>query len=439
MNVTTRALGVCLLIALAGGTTAAQEGMPVAPDQPETASTRDARAVEVLEASQDALDEIKTLVFDVTKTMEKTENLAPENAIFASISIGAEGTVRAVKDGEGRWIYRIDGTADDIGRKNAFEIVVLREPATVTWLEQESSTLITASRNLARGRELSTETEFGTAYVFGTAAKKPSHDLLRAPTIEMLEPEVVDDVLCDVVRVSYGKNNESGDKILYIGTVDRLPRYVRDILVTGFENRFVYTIKDPETEPTAESLEIEQPEGWTLAYRPESLRPGAASPVREPAAAVTPASVGEGSVGNEPGNRAPAFTGQTMLGEDVSSDVMKDSTTVLAFWASWLPGAADLVEFLGETSQNRDDVEIITFAVRERSPDAAFNMLVEAGIEDVPMLVDARDAVLAYGIVRAPLVIVVNKDGVIEYRSRTTEIDVVVDEINQLLDELAAD
>lgn len=439
MNSMTRALGACLLIAVAGGTISAQEGMPVAPDQPEAASQRNPRAIEIIEASQAALGDAKTLVCRVEKTMERTDELAPENAIFASISIGAKGSIRAIKDGEGRWLYRIDGTADDIGRKDAFEIVVLREPATVTWLDQESSTLVKASRNLARGRELSSEPEFGTAYLFGLNNKKPFQDLTRAPTLEVLEPEVIDEVLCDVVRVGYGKPNDSGDKILYIGTVDGLPRYVRDVLVTGFENRYRFSFADNAPEPTVDNIAIEQPAGWSVAYRPESLRPGytpAGDTPAAPTATLKPASIGEGTVGYEVGSRAPAFSGQTILGTDISSDVMKDTTTLLVFWASWLPGASDLVDFLRETHASRDDVEIITFAVRERSPDAAFNMLAEAGLDDVPMMIDARDATLAYSVTRAPLVLVVDDTGVIRYRSEVSDVAETAEGVKATLDQI---
>ncbi len=432
MNVLNRAAGVCALLALVGGTASAQEGLPPPTEQAADAGvSRDPRAVEIIEASQKALEEADSLVFGVVKTMEKTDELAPENAIFASISIGAKGQVRAAKDGEGRWVYRIDGTADDIGRKDAFEIVILREPATVTWLEQESTTVVKANRNLARGRELSTETEFGVAYVFGEPFKLPLEGLTDAPTLEVLEPEVIDGELCDVVRAGFGKPNASGDKIVYIGTVDGLPRYVRDVLVTGFENRFRFTYETPEESPGVESLAIETPEGWGLAYRPENLRPNYRP---EQPATITPATPGEGGVGYEVGNRAPAFTGQTMLGEDVNSDAIAGKPAVLVFWASWLPGSNELVDFLASTRETQGDaVELITFAVRERNPDAAFNMLAQAGIDDVPMLINARDAVLAYGITRAPIITIIDDEGMIRYRSSSSDVSEVVGEATELL------
>ena len=437
MKMNNGARGVCVLLALAGGAASAQEAMPAPAEQQAQDSSRDPRALEILDAARESIGEASSLAFSVVKTMQKTEDLAPENAIFASISIGAKGDVRAARDAEGRWVYRIDGTADDIGRKDAFEIVLLRGPVTVSWLDQESSTLVTANRNLARGRELSTESEFGVEYVFGKPFKNPFEDLANAPTLEVLEPEVVDGVLCDVVRASFGKPNASGDKIVSIGSVDGLPRLVRDVLVTGFENRIVYTFETPEQAPTVESLEIEAPQGWDLAYRPENLRPDFVPAETRPLVA---AAEGEGTVGYQVGDRAPAFSGQTMLGRDVSSEAMANKPAVLLFWASWIPGADELIDFLAASKEaHGDKVELITFAVRERNPDSAFNLLAASGLDAVPMIIDARDAVMAYGVTRAPLVIVVDDEGVIRYRSTDSNLDFALPEAAEVLDEIVAD
>ncbi|MEL7482815.1 MAG: TlpA disulfide reductase family protein [Planctomycetota bacterium] len=435
MNMIDRLGGACVLLALAGGAAplSAQEAMP-APVEEAADTNRDPRAVEILQSAQTAIAETSTLVYSVVKTMEKTEELAPENAMFASISIGAKGTVRAAKDDEGRWVYTIDGTSDDIGRKDAFEIVIQRGPQTVSWLDEESTTLVTANRNLARGRAISTESEFGVHYVFGKPFEKPFEEILEAPTLEVLEPEIIDGVMCDVVRARYGRNNESGDKIVYVSSVDGLPRLVRDVLVTGFENRTAYSFETPDEAPTVESLAIEAPAGWETAYRPESLRPDFVSPQARPLDAAVE---GDGSVGFLVGDRAPAFVGQTMLGDEVSSASIAGKPAVLLFWASWIPGADELVEFLADTQQSRDDVELVTFAVRERNPDAAFNLLAGSGLDTVPLLINARDAVLAFGVTRAPLVLVIDAEGVIRFRSEAgNELEGVFEEANKVLDAL---
>ncbi len=460
MNMSDRApcLAAGLLLSIAGlaaSPALAQEGMPppaettdetepmdeadlmdgAEPDGQADAS-RNERAVEVLEAAQAAIDQASSLVFGVTKTMEKTEELATENEIFATISIGARGTVRAAKDDQGRWVYRIDGKADDIGRKDAFEIVLVRGPHNASWLDQEARTLITANRGLARGRELSTESEFGVQYVFGPPFKKPFDDLLSAPTLDVLEPAVIDGVLCDVVRASFGKANNSGDKIVSIGRVDGLPRLVRDVLVTGFENRFVYSYEQPEEAPTVESLAIEAPSGWDRAYRPESLRPDFVAPQDQPLEAAVG---GAGDVGFLVGDRAPAFEGQTMLGGQVSSDTLAGKPALLVFWASWLPGSSELVEFLGTTREaHGDDVEMVTFAVRERSPDNAFNLLAGAGLDDVPLVINAHDTILAYGVTRAPLIVVVDGEGIIRFRSEESDLSAVLPGVTDALEALTA-
>lgn len=437
MKMIDRAGGVCLLLAMAGtaaAPAAAQEAQPAAADQAQAAeANRDARAVEILNASQTAITEASSLAFGVVKTMEKTDELAPENAIFASISIGAKGAVTAAKDDEGRWSYKIDGTADDIGRPDAFEIVLRRGPETVSWLDQESRTLVTSNPRLARGRELSTETEFGVQYIFGAPRGKPLAEVLAAPSLEVLEPEVVDGVLCDVVRARFDRPNESGDKIVYIGGVDGLPRLVRDVLVTGFENRLAYTFETPDEPPTLESLELEAPQGWPLVYRPDSLRPETTAQTR-PLNAVAE---GDGTVGYEVGDRAPAFNGQTLLGDSVSSESIAGKPAVLVFWASWIPGADEIVGFLEATRKaGGDGIELVTFAVRERSPDNAFNLLSTAGLDDVPLIVDARDSMLAYGVTRAPIVMIIDADGVIQYRSVGSDLATILPEATGILEGL---
>ncbi|MEL6499558.1 MAG: TlpA disulfide reductase family protein [Planctomycetota bacterium] len=442
MTMINRAGGVCVLLALAGLplASAAQESMPPPDRQPgdqTDATNRDARAIEILEAAQAAIGEAAAIQFDIVKTMEKTDELPADFAMMASISIGAKGTVRSAKDDQGRWVYRIDGTADDIGRKDAFEIVVLRGPQTASWLDQENRTKVTANRGLARGRELSTEAEFGVQFVFGEPFKKPFEDILAAPTLEAMEPELIDGTLCDVVRAGFGRPNESGDKVVYIGRADGLPRLVRDVLVTGFENRFAYSYGETGDAPAVESLAIDAPQGWEVAYRPESLRPDFVAPAdREFEAAAD----GEGTVGYLVGNRAPAFDGLTMLGDPVSSDAFAGKTAVLVFWASWVPGTDSIIDFLKATQESRgDSVELITFAVRERNPDNAFNLLSNAGLSEVPMLINPRDTLLAYGVTRAPLVVVIDADGVIRFRSEGNDLEAIFASATETLDTISGD
>ncbi|MEL6797527.1 MAG: TlpA disulfide reductase family protein, partial [Planctomycetota bacterium] len=437
-----RAGGVCVLLALASSpaaTATAQEGTPPAVQQSgeqAVENSRDSRAIEILEAAQAAIGEATTIHYDIVKTMEKTDELPADFAMMTSISIGAKGSVRAAKDDQGRWVYRIDGTADDIGRKDAFEIVVLRGPQAVAWLDQENRTKVTANRGLARGRELSTENEFGVQFVFGEPFKEPFENIIAAPTLEALEPEVIDGTLCDVVRAGFGRPNDSGDKFLYIGRVDGLPRLVRDVLVTGFENRFAYTYQAATDELDTESLALEAPQGWEVAYRPESLRPDFVAPAEREFEA---AAEGEGLVGFLVGDRAPAFDGFTMLGDEVSSESIKGTPAVLVFWASWVPGADNIVDFLTSTRENRGDgVALVTFAVRERNPDDAFNLLANAGLGEVPMMINPRDTLLAYGVTQAPLVVVVDAEGIIRYRSEGRELEPIFAEVNKTLDAVTA-
>ncbi|MEO0632170.1 MAG: TlpA disulfide reductase family protein, partial [Planctomycetota bacterium] len=234
----------------------------------------------------------------------------------------------------------------------------------------------------------------------------------------------------------FGRPNNSGDKIVYIGRVDGKPRLVRDVLVTGFENRYSFTHTAPDEAPTVESLAIEAPQGWEVAYRPESLRPDFVSPADRPR---QPATEGAGTVGFQVGDRAPAFDGFTMLGDPVTSDAIDGKPSVLVFWASWIPGADNIVDFLTSTRENRgDEVALVTFAVRERNPDDAFNLLANAGLVEVPMMINPRDTLLAYGVTQAPLVVVVDADGVIRYRSEGRELEPIFAEVNETLDAVTA-
>ncbi|MEO1583282.1 MAG: TlpA disulfide reductase family protein [Planctomycetota bacterium] len=429
-----RLTAASLLIAAAGHALP-QEGMPPPAPQPEAEANANQRGIDIIEACRQALTDADTLVIGVTKSMVKTDELSPENAIFASIQIGARGTVTAARTADNNRVFRIDGTADDIGQPDAIKVTVRRGTSDVSWLDHEASTLVTARPSLARGRELSSENEFGIQYLFGARRANPLRDAIAAPTIEVREPEVVDGVLCDVVSVQYGKPNKSGDQLLFIGKVDSLPRKVHDVLVQGFENRFEFSYEEPETAPTAESLEIALPDGWSTAYRPETLRPGSVDPNEaRPLAAGQP---GEGTVGFSVGDRAPAFTGLTMLGDEVGTAAIAGKPSLLTFWASWLPDADKLVDLIGSTrSSLGEEVAQVTFVVRERNPDAAFNIMIAEGLEDVPLLIDNRDAALAFGITRVPTIVVIDADGVIRYRADRFDPDRTPGEVEAAIGEL---
>lgn len=408
-----------LAVLLAGLTAPAIAQAPDAMPVPaEMNAEREPRALELLDAAQKALADATSLTYRVEQTMETTDEL--ENPIFASVTFSARGDVRAARDTEGRWVYRIDGTADDLGRPDAFSVSLVRSPATVAWLEHAEKSLIIAQSNLARNRTVGLAPQFAVDFLLDRPLNPPYKPIADAPSLSTLPGEVINGEACDVLLAQHPGDKGQQAFRLYLGTGDALPRRIVRVMIPGLEEHYTFTAiaTEPAVDPAA--LELKAPDGWQTAYRPETLRPGAAAPAQAqtPADARYADNLPEGvTVGTKVGDAAPPFLGSTLLGEQHSSETVAGRPALLVFWTTWAPNAHAAIEDLPALRADHPDLAIVTFSVRERDPDAPFNMMADAGAEDIPVLTDARESILNYAVTRVPTIVLIDRDGIIRYRA----------------------
>lgn len=410
---------------------------PVLAQEAEPPATRDASAVSLLEAAAETLSGLESLSVEVKRSMVVTDELAPENAAFATVRLGSRGTMQGARDTDGEWVYRIDGTADDIGKKDAYRISIFREPLTVSWLDHENETLVVARPTLARGTYVASVEGFGPEYLF---AEKPFAEELAAPTVRSLGVEELDGEVCEVVEVDYGSGSRTRPHRFYLGAQDRLPRLIVRVMIPGFEEHYRFTAMDTSTAVDRDLIRLVPPAGWATDYRPASLNPAIRPDPSTTLPPSDPGTPGQQREGGEVGDRLAPFVSMTMFGEQISRDDLIGSPTVLVFWSSWVPNAASTVDDIASLHrESAGQAKLVTLTVRERQPDSAYNMLAEAGLDDVTLVTEARDAIVGMNVLRSPVFIVADSEGTIVYRSDRYEPETTLKQVREAIGKLTAD
>jgi len=126
-----------------------------------------------------------------------------------------------------------------------------------------------------------------------------------------------------------------------------------------------------------------------------------------------------------PGDVAPPWTGVDLITEQQHSfpEVLNGKPAVLVFWATWCPYCKAFMPYAEKIQQDygTEGVQIISFNTKERGrgdPQAYARSL------GYPLLaIGAADAIgEAYGIAFIPGLLVVDGDGVVVYRRRSTNL-----------------
>ena len=147
-----------------------------------------------------------------------------------------------------------------------------------------------------------------------------------------------------------------------------------------------------------------------------------------------------------PGQQAPSWTGVDLMTTEqvVFPEVLEGKPAVLIFWATWCPYCKAFMPYAKqiEADYAEQGVKIITFNAKERGRGDARAYVASLGY---PMLAiqEADDIAEDYNIQFIPGLLVVNGDGEVVYRRRSTNLPAgrTVSqqwtlEVRQVLDEL---
>lgn len=421
-----------LSLAMIAGTATGQESLPppttepVAQPAPESPSiSRDERAVEILTAAQEALNQTKNV------SMSVRSEIVAESGLLQAFKLGAEGNVWAQRDENGRWTRAMVGQADDIGTSQQIAFTVVKSDLNASWIDHEKQEVVHSTGRFAKGRVYGSAELLGMDLLFtGT----PYARQLNAQKLESLGTEVVEGTLCDIVRAEIGERNLPTR--WYIGAGDGFPRRIVEELVEGAQRVYEFTDIQIDTEIEPSRFEIEAPGTYVVVNLPERRTAVNAPTDAQPIVSTPDAPVGE-IYGTEVGALGAPFTAEDVFGTKYNTEDYLGKPLVLYFWASWLPGTSTAIDEMIRLHEHiGENGTLLTLATRERQPENASNAVLEAGGDDIPVITSAAQAAAAYNVAKVPVVIIIDAEGKIAYRNENYVIGTSIDEVVAELDKL---
>ena len=119
------------------------------------------------------------------------------------------------------------------------------------------------------------------------------------------------------------------------------------------------------------------------------------------------------------GDRAPAFSLQTLDGRTVSLADFRGKVVMVHFWATWCPPCVEEMPMLEQLyrSLRAADFEILAVSVDEGGARAVAEFMQRNGL-NLPVLLDTRRSVAGlYGTFKFPETYVVDRQGVVTYKA----------------------
>lgn len=427
---------LALTLALLAGTAAAQERVPqpseemppaATPTQPaEEQVSRDENAVQTLIAAQEALQGLKTV------TLSAHSEIVAESGPLAAFKLGADGAVWARKDEDGKWTRSMVGNADEIGASDQLAFTIIKDDQNASWIDTEKQEVVHAIGRFAKGRV------YGCAELMGIEfflSGKPYAAELGAQKLEYLGTENVDGTLCDVVRAEYG--GRSLTKRWYFSTGDKFPRRITEELMEGAERIYDFTQVQLDTEIDPSRFELDAPSSYLVVNMPQRRNAVNAPVGAEPVVSGPDDEPGK-TYGSEVGDLGTPFTAEDIFGTAYNSEDYTGKPLVLFFWASWLPNTpATLDDIFKIHDHLGDNGSLLTLALRERQPENASNIMLDAeGREDIVVITSGGRVGGAYNIARVPVVVVLDAEGRIVYRNDDYHPGETVSEVIEAIDKL---
>lgn len=417
-----------LALVLAQGSALSQDSLPPPPAdaeeaealsraqaQPEAETSRDQAAIDILRNAQAALSETKTVQAAVSSEIQA------DSGPLAAFKLGADGNVLIKKNDDGTWTRLLVGSADQIGGSQQMPFTVLKTDEGASWIDTENKELVHATGRYAKGPVYSSAELLGLHYLLGTS--DPYAKELSARVLERMGTEVVGGTVCDVIRVEY--NGPSLPLRWYISSADGFPRKIVEELMEGAIRTYDFTDVAINESIDDTRFELEAPDGYAVKNLPTRAT---ANNTNNPS--MTSQETSDPAIrpfAPEEGKKAPPFAAQNIFGEEVTLADYEGEPVVLYFWASWVPGASDIVDELVDLQDHVEGkANLVTFALRERQPEAAVNLLLEEDRDDVVILTHGPRVSTAYNVARMPVVLVLDKDHTIVFRDEEYKPDETV-------------
>lgn len=421
---------IALSFALLAGTAQSQESLPPPAEQPDRPSRAeraglDERAVDIITQAQQALEETT----DITVTIRS--EIHAESGPLAAFKLGADGNAWLRQDEPGKWTRSMTGTADEIGANGQLSFTVVKSGNKSSWIDPENQQVVHAEGKYAKGKYYSCVDLLGLHYLFQV---KPYARELNATKMEVLGTEAIDNTLCNIVRVEYASSGRELPRRWYISATDGFPRRIVEELMEGATRTYDFTDVEIDSNLDESRFAIEVPSTYiekNLPERPTTV--ATTTPTTSTQADTTEMS----KYGVNIGDLGAPFTASNIFGEEFDSKDYAGKPMVLFFWASWVPSTALVANEIIEINDYiGDDGKLISFALRERTPESAVNLMLEEDREDVIVLTSGGRAGNVYNIAKMPSIVILDSDGRIAYRNEHYVIEDTINEIKAKIDEL---
>jgi peroxiredoxin len=114
---------------------------------------------------------------------------------------------------------------------------------------------------------------------------------------------------------------------------------------------------------------------------------------------------------------APDFALKSLSGENLRLSEHRGQVVLVAFWASWCNECRELLEILQRLHTDMAGAEVLIMGVSIDQRDARAERAVAGLAPSYPILLDVKhDAVKRYEIEKIPVVVIVDRDGMITTR-----------------------
>ncbi|MFK7883316.1 MAG: TlpA disulfide reductase family protein [Phycisphaerales bacterium] len=386
-------------------------------------SARDAAAVAVLEASNNAI--------------ANADGFGAQFRMFGEGGALIESTMPSMS---GRFIFgrfsdtaviHMLGEARDKKDGDPYPFDFTRTADKLTWTDDTEKTVFVRK---AKPEPRSMPGAARMIHMANMLDAEPFAKLLSIADSVQSEPsQSVAGVSCDVVLVGIRKNSgvSHTNERWFIGKEDRLPRRVEQLTDVGIKFSLITEMSGLQAQKQAPAmLDVRRPEGYrvddqtvknpgampaTKTANPNRIKKEGTQTTRKPTTRPTPA---------EPTSRPAAmysFTDEAGTAIDNNSQIGR--VTVLYYWGTWCVPCREVSPEISKIAERfaNQNVDVFGLAIRERDPQAARDYMSEKNYQH-RLVMGAESTVGAFRIRVYPTVVVIDAEGNFAYKGAPSKV-----------------